>query len=227
MVIENKGMREKDMNILFCSAGRRCQLLQDFRKSMWKNGKIIATDMSVTAPAIYMADKFYIVPAVNDEKYISIIFDICRKEEIDVITTLIDPEIRILAEHREEFRKLGVEVLAPYSETAEICFDKYEMFKYLKENGIDTVMTYGDIESFVKGLDENKIQFPVFVKPLKPNNPVSNRLLWFQTINDLKHLIFVSGFFYRYNKCRLYSVNLPGDRCWLFESERMKLSHLL
>ena len=54
-----------------------------------------------------------------------------------------------------------MEVLAPFRETAEICFNKYEMFKYLKENGIDTVMTYGDIESFVKELDENKIKFPV------------------------------------------------------------------
>lgn len=184
MIKENNRMGEKEMNILFCSAGRRCQLLQNFRQSMGNSGKIIATDMSVTAPAIYMADKFYIVPAVNDENYISIIFDICKKEEINVITTLIDPEIRILAEHREEFRELGVEVLAPYSETAEVCFDKYEMFKYLKENGINTVMTYGDIESFVKELDENKIEFPVFVKPREGSGSVGARKI--TNLSDLK-----------------------------------------
>ena len=116
------------MNILFCSVGRRCQLLQNFRQTMGIDGKIIATDMSNTAPAIYMADKFYIVPEVNDEKYIATILDICEKEKINVITTLIDPEIKILAEHRKEFGERGVEVLAPVRDTAEICFNKYERF---------------------------------------------------------------------------------------------------
>ena len=172
------------MNILFCSVGRRCQLLQNFRQTMGMDGKIIATDMSNTAPAIYMADKFYIVPEVNDEKYIATILDICEKEKINVITTLIDPEIKILAEHRKEFGERGVEVLAPFRETAEICFNKYEMFKYLKENGIDTVMTYGDIESFVKELDENKIKFPVFVKPREGSGSVGARKI--TNLSELK-----------------------------------------
>ena len=65
------------MNILFCSAGRRCELLKDFRKSMGNEGKIVATDISVTAPAIYMADKYYLVPKIDDDNYISTILDIC------------------------------------------------------------------------------------------------------------------------------------------------------
>lgn len=68
------------MNILFCSAGRRCELLKNFRKSMGKDGKIVATDISLTAPAIYMADKYYIVPRINDENYIPTILDICKKK---------------------------------------------------------------------------------------------------------------------------------------------------
>ena len=163
------------MKILFCSAGRRCQLLQDFRQSMGNNGEIIATDMSNTAPAIYVADKFYIVPEITNQKYISTIFEICKKENINVITTLIDPEIKILAKYRKKFQELGVEVLAPFIETAEICFDKFEMFKYLKENGINTVMTYGDIESFKKELEEHKISFPVFVKPREGSGSVGAR----------------------------------------------------
>lgn len=34
------------MNILFCSAGIRVQLLKDFRQSMGDNGRIVATDLS-------------------------------------------------------------------------------------------------------------------------------------------------------------------------------------
>lgn len=56
-----------------------------------------------------------------------------QKEQIQAVTTLIDPEIMLLAEHRKEFEELGVEVLAPYLETAKLCFNKYEMFRYLQE----------------------------------------------------------------------------------------------
>lgn len=34
------------MNILFCSAGRRVELLKDFRKSMDEDDRIIAADLS-------------------------------------------------------------------------------------------------------------------------------------------------------------------------------------
>lgn len=163
------------MNILFCSAGRRCELLKDFKKTMGEIGKIIATDISVMAPAIYMADKYYIVPRIDDENYIPTILDICRTEQIQVVTTLIDPEIMLLAKHRKEFEEIGVEVLAPYEETAKICFDKYEMFQYLQKHNVKTVLTYGDIESFKNGMVENKIEFPVFVKPRNGSGSVGAR----------------------------------------------------
>ena len=52
------------MNILFCSVGRRCELLKDFRKTMGAEGKIVATDLSEYAPAVYFADKYYLVPTI-------------------------------------------------------------------------------------------------------------------------------------------------------------------
>lgn len=171
------------MNILFCSAGRRCELLKDFRKSMGNTGKIVATDMSLTAPAIYIADKYYIVPEIFSTDYISTIIEICIKEQIEVITTLIDPEIALLAEHRDEFSAIGVEVLAPYKETAEICYDKYEMYRYLVKNNIRTVATYKDMNSFYRALLEKKIQFPVFVKPRTGSGSVGAR-----KVDDLEKL---------------------------------------
>lgn len=163
------------MNILFCSAGRRCELLKDFKKTMGEIGKIIATDISVTAPAIYMADKYYIVPRIDDDNYTPTILDICKTEEIQVVTTLIDPEIMLLAKHRKEFEEIGVKVLAPCEDTARICFDKYEMYQYLQQHDIKTVLTYGDIKSFKNGLAENKIKFPVFVKPRNGSGSVGAR----------------------------------------------------
>ena len=79
------------MNILFCSAGRRVELLKNFRKSMDSNDRIIAADLSNLAPALYVADAFYLVPRIDDPSYLDRITDICVKEKIDAVTTLIDP----------------------------------------------------------------------------------------------------------------------------------------
>lgn len=175
------------MNILFCSAGRRCELIKNFKESMCEGSKIIVTDMSNTAPALYVADKYYIVPPIKSEEYLDVLIDICKKENIQVITTLIDPEIKILSKNRNAFEKMGIKVLAPFMETAEICFDKYVMFKFLQEKGINTVQTYSEIDNFYKAYKNKEIDFPVFVKPRVGSGSVGARKI--DNIEELKTAI--------------------------------------
>ena len=163
------------MNILFCSVGRRCELLKDFRDSLGRQVKIVVTDNSEVAPALAFADKAYKVPLISDPNYISIILEICKKENIQAITTLIDPEIMLLAKHREEFEKMGIVVLAPYEETAKLCFNKYDMYQFLKENNINTVKTYGTYDDFMKDYEKGEISLPVFVKPRTGSGSVGAR----------------------------------------------------
>ena len=163
------------MNILFCSVGRRCELLKDFRNTLGDKVNIVVTDNSPYAPALAFSDKSYQVPLITDPGYIPMILKICKEEKIDAVTTLIDPEISILADHRDEFEKIGVEVLAPFSDTAKLCFDKYEMYKYLTEKGINTVRTFGCIEDFKAAYDKKEIDFPVFVKPRTGSGSVGAR----------------------------------------------------
>ncbi len=163
------------MNILMCSVGRRGELIKNFRRSMSKGGKIVATDFSPYAPALYFADKQYLVPRIDDLSYIDILLDICVKESINAITTFIDPEIEILAVNREKFETLGVEVLAPYKETAKLCFNKYLMYEHLRKYKIPTVMTWGTIEEFDRAYKNGKITFPVFIKPRTGSGSVGIR----------------------------------------------------
>lgn len=171
------------MNILFCSVGRRGELIKNFKDSMKENVRIIATDHSIYAPALYLADKHYIVPLINDETYLAKLVEICKEEKINAITTFIDPEIQILSENRNLFESIGVIVLAPYIETAKLCFDKYEMFKYLRKNNINTVRTYSSIEDFNIGYENNEISFPVFVKPRTGSGSVGAKKI--DSMNEL------------------------------------------
>lgn len=152
-------------NILFCSAGRRGKLIKDFKETIKETGKLIVAENSIYSPARYIADKSYTVPKITEINYIDTILDICIKENIKAILTLIDPEIEILSNNKEKFEKLGILVLTPSKETAELCFDKYKMYKYLKENNIKTVLTYGTLEEFKEGYNKKEIEFPVFIKP--------------------------------------------------------------
>ena len=163
------------MNILMCSVGRRGELLKNFRHSMESGSRLIATDLSPYAPAMYMADQQYLVPRIDDPAYIDFLLDICAKENINAVTTFIDPEIELLAANRNKFEMLGVEVLSPYEETAKLCFDKYLMFKHLRANEIPTVMTWKSIEEFDKAYKSGEVDFPVFVKPRTGSGSVGAR----------------------------------------------------
>ncbi len=172
------------MNILFCSVGRRGELIRDFKDSLKDEVYIVATDNSCYAPALYLADKQYIVPLINDEDYLPTILDICEKEKIDAITTFIDPEIAILAKNRDKFKAIGVEVLAPYENTAKLCFDKYKMFEYLSKHNINTVKTYSTFNDFKIDYDNELIELPVFVKPRTGSGSVGARKV--NNIDELK-----------------------------------------
>lgn len=166
------------MNYLMCSVGRRAELMKYFRQSMEPGSKIIATDNSPYAPALFFADKQYIVPRIDSPEYIDILLSICKDENINAVTTFIDPEIMILAENRDKFEALNVEVLAPYTETAKLCFDKYELFKFLSNNNIRTVMTWGSFSDVKNALDEGAVSFPVFVKPRSGSGSVGARKIY-------------------------------------------------
>ena len=152
-------------NILFCSAGRRTKLLQFFRDSLDPDSKIVAIDNQSTAPALYFSDRQYVVPRITDPGYVDLLLEICKKDRVKAITTLIDPEIELLAQNRQLFLDNGVLPLCPSRETARLCFDKYALFVHLSQNGIPTVLTYDSLEHFMEGYEKGEIQFPVFIKP--------------------------------------------------------------
>lgn len=153
------------MNILILSVGTRNKIVQYFKNAVGCNGKVVATDMSNVAPAVYEADVFYQVPRMTEEGYIDNILAICRKEKIDAVLTLIDPELSLLAENRDRFNELGVTVVGSDYDLCERCLDKWQMFLWLEEHGYRCAKSYMDKEAFFRDVDAGKIGYPVFVKP--------------------------------------------------------------
>ncbi len=155
------------MNILILSAGTRNKVVRYFKEAVGKEGRVIATDCSNLAPAVYEADTFYLVPRITEEGYLEQILDICKKESIDGVFSLIDPELSLLAKEKEKFLAIGTTpVISPY-ELVETCFDKYKMYQMLCGMQIPTGKCYIDKHDFYQAVERGEISYPVFVKPVR------------------------------------------------------------
>ncbi len=154
------------MNILILSAGTRNKVVQAFKTALHGKGKVIATDCSNLAPALYDADGYYLVPRITAPDYIDRILDICVKENITALFSLIDPELSLIAKERDRFTQIGVTPVVSDYDLVETCFNKYRFYKLMKKKKIPTGKCYTDMYRFLEDLDHAKILYPVFVKPV-------------------------------------------------------------
>lgn len=158
-------------NILILSCGTRNKIIQYFKQALTdslgnRTGLVVATDMSCIAPALYEADKHYIVPRMTSDGYIDIIFDICKNEKIKAVLSLIDPELSLIAKFSSDFESIGVKVIGSSFELCEMCLNKMSMYNWLTTHNYKTARSYTNIECFYNDLHNNVIDFPVFVKPI-------------------------------------------------------------
>lgn len=155
------------MNILLLSSGTRNKIVQYFKKTLAGTGKVICTDMSNLAPSIYEADKFYIVPRMTDPGYLDVILNICEKEKVSGVLSLIDPELSLIAENVEKFERIGTRIIGSSYELCERSLDKYEMFNWLTKHDYRCAKSYIDKEVFFADVEAGIAKYPVFVKPVR------------------------------------------------------------
>ncbi len=155
------------MNILILAAGTRNKIVQYFKKAFDGVGTVVATDASTLGPAIYDADKYYIVPTIDVPGYIDVILDICQKEKINGVLSLIDPELNLLAENAEKFKTVGTTVIGSSFELCEMALDKIQMYEWLKSHGYNCARSWIDKEEFYRAMEAGEVSYPVFVKPYR------------------------------------------------------------
>ncbi len=189
------------MNILATSVGRRTQLLKYFKEQINGKGKLVVTDNSPLAPAAYIGDEFYLVPKINEPEYLDRLLDICKKEDIKAVFSLIDPELSIIAKNAGRFNEIGVKPIVSEYEACEIWLDKFEAQSFCLERGFNYAKTYCDFEEFEAALLRGEISFPVFIKPQKGSaslhiSKVTNieqaKLIW-DSVPDLIIQEFLDG----------------------------------
>lgn len=161
------------MNFLILAAGTRNKIVQYFKKTFDGYGTIVATDASELAPAIYEADKHYIVPHINEPGYIDVVLDICIKDRIDGVLSLIDPELSLLALNEEKFKAIGTKIIGSSYNLCEMSIDKMQMYEWLQKHGYNCARSWMNKEEFFKVVEAGEITYPVFVKPYRGSASIS------------------------------------------------------
>ena len=161
------------MNFLILAAGTRNKVVQYFKNTFDGVGRVIATDANNLGPAIYDADKYYIVPPITEPGYIDIILDICKKEQISGVLSLIDPELSLLAANEDKFKAIGTTVIGSSYDLCEMALDKMQMYRWLVDHGYNCARSWMDKEKFYKAVENGEVTYPVFVKPYRGSASIS------------------------------------------------------
>lgn len=163
----------KEINFLILAAGTRNKIVQYFNKTFDGVGTVVATDASELGPAIYDADKYYIVPPISQPDYIDRILEICIKEHISGVLSLIDPELSLLAKNEKRFKEIGVTIIGSSYDLCEMSLDKMKMYEWLKSHDYKCARSWMDKNDFYKAVDAGEVSFPVFVKPYRGSASIS------------------------------------------------------
>ena len=171
------------MNILFLNGGRRCELLDAFRRSLRKigGGLICVSDISEYAPALYKADKAVLLPPGNDSKFGDALIGFCLENRIDLLIPTIDPDLERLDALRERLAKScpSMRLLLSPSSTIRIARNKRLSKELFSKLGAE-VPEYA-------APDATQNSFPLFVKP--PDGSASNGILKVDNPEELRQAL--------------------------------------
>lgn len=174
----------KEINILITSCGRRVELIKAFmstRAELNIEGKVIASDMSPIAPALYFADVRETVPKLSDSEYLPRIIEICNKYNVKLIVPTIDTELQLLADNRELIEaSTQAKVLISAPGVIDICNDKFKSAQFFKANDFGVPITYTE-----EDLDKGNYRLPLFIKPLDGSSSVNAF-----KVNSVDELVF-------------------------------------
>ncbi len=138
--------------VLFTCAGQRVDIVRAFRDA---GATAIAADANRLAPALYHADRFELVPRVDDPGYVPALRELVERHAVKLVVPLTDLDHLTLARARDQ---LGALVLLPSEEIVERLGDKYLAHQLLEDRGLPSPSTWLPTEV------PREVRFPVLVK---------------------------------------------------------------
>lgn len=153
------------MNVLLTSVGRRAYMVKYFKDVVGAEGQVHVCNSDDLTVAFHYADKAVISPLIYDKEYIPFLLKYCEENKIDILLSLFDIDLLVLAEHKDLFDRIGTRLIVSDYEFIKICNDKWRTYCFLKENGFHVPKTYLSLQKVMLALDNGELQYPIIVKP--------------------------------------------------------------
>jgi carbamoyl-phosphate synthase large subunit len=139
--------------VLFTCAGQRVDIVSAFSRA---GATTVAADANALAPALYHADRFELVPRIDDSAYVPALAALIAAHDIRVVIPLTDLDQTLLARERAALEPAIV--LLPEPDVVEQIGDKYLAHRLFEERGIASPPTWLPEEV------PERLDFPVLVK---------------------------------------------------------------
>jgi carbamoyl-phosphate synthase large subunit len=138
--------------VLFTCAGQRVDIVDAFRRA---GATTVAVDANPLAPALYHADRYSLVPRIDDAGYVEALRGVVDEHDVALVVPLTDLDQGLLARSRDE---LGALLLLPDADVVERLADKYLAHELFEERSVPSPPTW--LPSHVP----DDVPFPVLVK---------------------------------------------------------------
>ena len=153
------------MNVLLTSVGRRAYMVKYFKDAIGPEGQVHVCNSDDATVAFYYADKSVVSPLIYSEQYIPFLLEYCKENQIDLLLSLFDIDLLVLAQNKDKFAAIGTKVVVSDAKLVGICNDKWKTYLFLKENGFAVPKTYPNLHKVMLALERGEISYPVVVKP--------------------------------------------------------------
>jgi carbamoyl-phosphate synthase large subunit len=148
------------VNVLVTSASRKVSLVRAFQSALVRHGggDVIAVDTSPFSPALYVADRHFLVTPSASPGFLEEFLELCRREGVGLVVPTRDEELPLFAAMREHLEQCGIRVMVPTLETVRLCQDKLAFITFCHAHQFGTPRTYHADEW-------QRAEFPLFLKP--------------------------------------------------------------
>jgi carbamoyl-phosphate synthase large subunit len=152
--------------ILVCSAGRRVELTECFRRAGDALGLSIVVHAADLVPsasaACLVADARHEVPRADSDGYADAVLALARQQGVRLVVPTIDTELAALAAARPRFEADGIRVAIGSPALVDIARDKLKTATFLAERGVSVPRT-ASLEAALQ--DPSAWQGRLFLKP--------------------------------------------------------------
>ena len=96
---------------MLTSVGRRAYLVKYFKEVLGNDGKVFVCNSDDKSITFKYADEKVISPLIYDSNYILFLLEYCKENRIDIVISLFDIDLLMLAKHKKQFEKIGTKVI--------------------------------------------------------------------------------------------------------------------